>query len=87
MHLDDDKLGLGARIHAQLGGPAVVGVAKHEFHGASSAVAVRRGTSKHPLFVGAIGIALDEAVAGVARMHGRHRIPTLLARVDRLSRT
>jgi deoxyribonuclease V len=80
--------GLGARLHAMLGGSiSVVGVAKTAFRGSTFARSVMRGTSRSPLFVTARGI--DPAVAAefVRAMHGPHRIPTLLARVDRLART
>lgn len=79
--------GLGAHLYEALGRRiAVVGVAKRRFHGAGDAVPVLRGTSQVPLFVTAVGIDLAEAAEGVRRMHGAHRIPTLLKRVDRLSR-
>jgi deoxyribonuclease V len=79
--------GLGAHLHEALGQRTpVIGVAKRRFHGASDAVAILRGTSQVPLFVTAVGIDVTEAAAGVQRMHGAHRIPTLLKRVDRLSR-
>lgn len=77
--------GLGARLHKELGVP-VIGVAKTLFHGSAEAVPVHRGQSKKPLHVSAA--AMDRAVAALAiqRMHGPHRIPTLLKRVDRLCR-
>lgn len=79
--------GLGAHLYEALGRRiAVVGVAKRRFHGAGDAVPVLRGTSQVPLFVTAVGIDLVTAAEGVRRMHGAHRIPTLLKRVDRLSR-
>ena len=79
--------GLGAHLHQALGQRTpVIGVAKRRFHGASDAVAILRGTSQVPLFVTAVGIDVAEVAAGVQRMHGAHRIPTLLKRVDRLSR-
>lgn len=81
------RSGLGAHLYDALGQRiAVVGVAKRRFHGAGDAVPVLRGTSQVPLFVTAVGIDLAEAAEGVRRMHGAHRIPTLLKRVDRLSR-
>ncbi|WP_394824655.1 endonuclease V [Pendulispora albinea] len=86
--LDQGKPGFGAHLHQALSGRcAVVGVAKRPFRNATSAVAVLRGTSHQPLFVDAIGVPLDEAVDGVRAMHGAHRVPTLLKRVDRLSRS
>jgi len=78
------KPGLGARFAEAIGAP-VVGVAKNEFHGGRAA-RVLRGASKKPLFVTAAGVPLDEAEAAVRAMHGPHRIPTLLARADRLAR-
>jgi deoxyribonuclease V len=81
------KPGLGARLHAALGGGVpVVGVAKTAFHGETGAVAVTRGQSARPLFVDAIGMTSEEAAKAVQSMHGPHRIPTLLQRVDHLAR-
>lgn len=79
--------GLGAHLHTQLGGAVVViGVAKTSFRGATFAQQVMRGTSRRPLFITARGIELTEAARLVQRMHGPHRIPTLLTRVDHLAR-
>jgi deoxyribonuclease V len=81
------KPGLGAHLHAALGGGvAVVGVAKTRFEGATLALPVLRGNSKHPLWVSAAGMGADEAAALVAAMAGGFRLPTLLKRVDRLCR-
>lgn len=84
----EDRKGLGAHLHAALGGTsAVVGIAKTQFHGASYwAAEVRRGSSDSPLYVTAAGLAINDAVAGVKRMHGSHRIPDLAGRADRLAR-
>jgi deoxyribonuclease V len=49
-------------------------------------VEVLRGASKAPLYVSAVGIAADDAATAVRAMHGPHRIPTLLARVDAIAR-
>ncbi|HET7502204.1 MAG TPA: endonuclease V [Kofleriaceae bacterium] len=85
--LAPDRPGLGAHLHAALGsGVPVVGVAKRPFHGATTAVPVLRGESQQPLFVTAIGTDVAEAAAAVRGMHGAHRIPTMLKRVDRLAR-
>ena len=78
------KRGLGAHLHEALNKP-VIGVAKTHFHGAD-AIAVTRGGSSKPLYVAAAGIDTARAAADVQRMHGPHRIPTLLQRVDRLCR-
>lgn len=65
--------------------PAIVGVAKTRYAGAS-AVEVLRGRSRQPLFVTALGMSPEDAAREVARMEGDHRIPTILRRVDRLAR-
>ena len=82
------RLGLGARLHEALAGRvAVVGVAKTSFHGAEGfAEPVLRGGSARPLYVTAAGAELAVAAGWIRAMHGEHRIPTLLRRVDRLCR-
>ena len=81
------RKGLGAHLFDALGGStAVVGVAKHSFHGAVNAALVHRGQSERPLHVTAQGMPLQAAEAAVRSMHGEHRIPTLLKRVDQLCR-
>jgi deoxyribonuclease V len=82
----DEKPGLGAHLHAAMRVP-VVGVAKTAFKGGDFAVPVLRGTSRKPLFVTAVGIAPEEAARCVEGMHGPHRLPTLLKRVDQLARS
>jgi deoxyribonuclease V len=77
--------GLGAHLHEALGLP-VIGVAKTAFQGATFATSVLRGTSKQPLYVTAAGIDAQVAAQHLRAMHGEHRIPTLLKRVDRLAR-
>lgn len=85
--LDADRPGLGARLHEALGARVpVVGVAKNPFRGSTRAVAVLRGTSKTPLWASAVGMDVADAAEHVRTMHGPHRIPTLLARVDRVAR-
>ena len=84
--LGPERPGLGAHLYDALAGNVpVVGVAKRPFRDAF-AVPVRRGESARPLYVTAIGLAVGEAAAHVRAMHGEHRIPTLLRRVDALSR-
>lgn len=81
------KLGLGAFLYQALNEQiAVVGVAKTKLHGADQAYKVLRGNSIRPLFVTAAGIQPELAAEHVRSMHGKYRIPTLLARVDYLCR-
>lgn len=78
--------GLGAHLHTALGGATpVIGVAKSAYAGAEAAEVVR-GTSARPLYITAAGIDAREAAEHVRAMHGEHRIPTLLRRVDQLCR-
>lgn len=80
-----DRKGLGRYLYEATGTP-VVGVAKTVFHGHSGVVEVLRGESARPLFVSAAGVDLNQAASGVRAMSGPFRIPTLLKRVDALSR-
>jgi deoxyribonuclease V len=63
----------------------VIGVAKSRFKGVT-AREVCRGGSRKPLYVTSAGIDIDAASDNIRRMHGAHRIPTLLQRTDRLAR-
>lgn len=84
--LGPERRGLGAHLAAALDPPVpVIGVAKSAFAGAL-AVAVVRGAGKRPLHVTATGIDVRIAAAHVQSMHGPHRHPTLLKRVDQLAR-
>lgn len=81
------KKGLGARLYDHFDGKIpVVGIAKTFFATASDAIEVLRGTSGRPLFVSAVGIESQVAASQVMKMHGKHRIPTILNLVDRLSK-
>jgi deoxyribonuclease V len=79
--------GLGRHLWDTLGGTTpVIGVAKTEFRGTPETARLLRGGSTRPLFVSAIGLALDEAKRHIASMHGAHRLPDLLKAADRLCR-
>ncbi len=65
----------------------VIGVAKTPFRTATHAIEVIRGTATRPLYVTAAGgIGNDETARIVAGMAGPHRVPSALARADRLAR-
>jgi deoxyribonuclease V len=84
----EQRPGLGMHLWVALGGRIpVIGVAKSRFRGTPSEAVLFRGASRRPLYVTSVGIAPDEAKACIHRMAGKHRIPTLLQRVDHLSRT
>jgi deoxyribonuclease V len=85
--LEAGKPGLGAHLFERLGASVpVIGVAKTAFRNDTWSEPVLRGQSERPLFVTAAGIEAPEAARLVAGMHGAHRIPALLKRVDRLAR-
>lgn len=84
----DDRPGLGAHLYQALGSEIpIVGVAKSAFRGSNNAHLVLRGRSRKPLYVTAVGMDPLVAANHVASMHGSHRIPTMLKRVDRLCRS
>ena len=86
--LDEKRMpGLGAHVYNALRGQVkIIGVAKSAFKGASLAKKVFRNGSKKPLFVASVGISPACAALIIQKMHGSHRIPTLLKLVDQLSR-
>jgi deoxyribonuclease V len=87
--LDEEETpGLGAHLHRALRGRvAVIGVAKEPFGDYQGQRRVVRGGSQKPLFITGVGIDVDVAAKCVQRMHGAHRVPTLLRRADQLCRT
>ncbi len=79
---------MGAWLYRELEGEIpVVGVAKTIFQGECGAKEVFRGESRNPLYVTAAGVEAGVAAEHVRTMHGEHRVPTMLKRVDRLART
>jgi deoxyribonuclease V len=85
--LADERPGLGSHLHDALDKKVpIIGIAKNPFEGARRAIPVMRGGSRKALFVTAVGIDANEAADLVREMHGDHRIPTLLKRVDALCR-
>lgn len=83
----EGALGLGAHLHAALGGKTpVIGIAKTAFRGSEMAQRVLRPGSAKPLFVTCIGVEPPVALEQVERLHGAFRIPTMLKLVDQLSR-
>jgi len=81
-----DTPGLGRYVFESLSGKVpVIGVAKSP-HRDAPAREVFRGMSRRPLYVTAAGIDVREAAERIRQMHGPHRLPTLLKRVDMLAR-
>lgn len=87
LNANRDRPGLGARLHEALGNHVpIIGVAKTRFDGDTWSKEVLRGESQAPLFVTSVGVPLIDAAAEIQRMHGAHRMPTLLKQTDSLAR-
>ena len=85
MVLDDEgEKGLGGYLYEALNQKIpVIGVAKRSFRNLDKKVIpVKRGESKNPLFVTALGGDLVDYAEKVAQMDGAFRIPTLLKILD-----
>lgn len=79
--------GLGAHLYEALGrSTPVIGVAKTAFRGSEMALRLARPGTEKPLFVTSIGLEAQVALQHLQRLHGPYRIPTMLKRVDQLSR-
>lgn len=79
--------GLGQRLYDAIEGRSIViGVAKTRFQDTPASTEVYRGKSQNPLYVTAIGLSNPEAKRFIMDMQGENRIPTLLKRVDRLTK-
>jgi deoxyribonuclease V len=86
--LDSDCTpGLGKYLYDALNGEsAVIGVAKSRYKSTPDDAAIYRGGSKRPLYVTAVGINKTSAKNLIMQMHGDYRIPTILKKVDLLSK-
>ncbi|MGG7549891.1 endonuclease V [Chryseobacterium arthrosphaerae] len=85
---NEGKSGLGGHLYKALDEKyPVVGIAKNEFTTPDTKRrSVFRGESRTPLFLTAKGIGVDEIKTRVEQMHGAYRMPTLLKKLDQLSR-
>jgi len=85
--LEENRPGLGAHLYHSLDGRVpVIGVAKSRYLGAVNVQELARGKSKRHLYISAVGLSVSQAAKHVYSMRGPYRIPTLLKRVDLLSR-
>ncbi|MEM7474647.1 MAG: endonuclease V [Planctomycetota bacterium] len=84
---ENGRKGLGAHLFDALDRRIpIIGVAKSGFRTASHAIPILRGKSKNPLYITAAGLSRDQAAESILQMHGTHRNPAILKRVDQLSR-
>lgn len=83
----EEKPGLGKYLWDSLENKIpIIGVAKSAFKDSPKETELRRGNSDRPLYITAIGVDSGEALEYIKMMHGEHRIPTLLKKVDQLGR-
>jgi deoxyribonuclease V len=86
--LDSHNPGLGAYLFDALDRRVpIIGVAKHRFARGTSAYEIRRGRSRAPLYVTSVGLETRTAAQLIQTMHGDFRLPTMLRRVDQISRS
>ena len=83
----DGAPGLGSHLDKKISGDTIIiGVAKTRFRDTNHACELLRGNSSRPLFITAIGTDNNAAADCIKSMHGCHRIPTMLKKVDLLAR-
>ncbi|MFZ5442044.1 MAG: endonuclease V [Myxococcota bacterium] len=79
--------GLGAKLYEALGAKVpVIGLAKTAFRGSEMALALPRPGTEKPLFLTAVGVTPELALSWAKELHGPYRLPTMIKRVDQLSR-
>nr|WP_317043961.1 endonuclease V [Chryseobacterium sp. T16E-39] len=85
---DEGKMGLGGYLYEKLNEKyPVVGIAKNEFASPDNLrKSIYRGESKTPLFLTSKGIDPDLLKTKIKHMHGLYRMPTLLKKLDQLTR-
>ena len=89
VYLDDaGKFGLGGYLYERLNQEIpIIGVAKTNFFTINkNKKPLLRGGSKKPLFITSIGMDINDATERIRMMDGAFRIPTLLKKLDRLTR-
>lgn len=86
---DEGKLGLGGHLSESINfAIPVIGLAKTDFASIKmKKFSIIRGESTKPLYISAIGLDLENAANLVKSMHGDFRIPTLLKKLDVLTKT
>jgi deoxyribonuclease V len=86
---DQEQPGLGKYLFDALDALIpVIGIAKTLYNGGNRHIeTLRRGASRKPLYISAIGMSLSGAIARIKQMYGNNRIPTLLKKLDRLTKS
>lgn len=86
--LNSSKNGLGGYLYEELKGKyPIIGIAKNNFSDENpNKREVVRGESKKPLYVTTKGMDVDFVKAQIEKMSGDYRMPTLLKKLDQLTR-
>jgi deoxyribonuclease V len=83
----EKRAGLGLYLYQALEeATPVIGVAKNYFSGTPAESKIYRGQSQRPLWITAAGVDVEYAKRAIRTMHGNHRLPHMLKRVDQLCR-
>lgn len=84
----DGKLGLGGYLFKELDEKyPVIGIARNKFSEENiNRAEVLRGESKTLLYVTVTGADVSEIQIKIQKMHGEFRIPSLLKKLDQLTR-
>lgn len=88
-HIPTIKSGLGAHLYQEIhSSTPIIGIAK-SVHGTSDDYCkkIYRGKSKAPLYITSVGLPASIASKYVLSMHGKFRIPTILKKLDKLTKT
>ncbi len=85
---DKGKLGLGGYLYEMLNRKVpIIGVAKRPYFKNEQFVKeISRGSSKNPLNISSMGLAVEHAASFIRKMNGKYRIPTLLKILDQKTR-
>lgn len=85
--VEGHQKGLGAHLYDSVSCEIpIIGVAKSYLKGCTEYLKVYRGKSINPLYVSAVGIDINYSARLIEELKGDFRIPSILKRVDRLSR-
>jgi len=85
---DSGKLGLGGHLYKKVGQKIpIIGVAKSNYRSLKiRKKEVYRGMSKKPLYITTLGMEINIAYEKIKKMKGDYRIPSLLMKLDRLTK-
>ncbi|MFK4206273.1 endonuclease V [Acinetobacter junii] len=85
---EDRSAGLGVHLWNEINRRTpIIGVAKNYYKDTPAECEILRGKSQKPLYITSIGVDLEDAKKYILKMHGLNRMPTLLKKVDQISKS